>query len=106
MRHSTPSILAAGEALPVVGDMGTGIYISLFLVLLAGLIISMVMLRSEVFGRVTAVSGILASGLGLAYYPALVFAPALIWIPPAFPTPPPRPPSNQRSRPCTRLDPV
>jgi hypothetical protein len=76
--------LAAGEALLAVNNSGTGIYISLFLVLLAGLIISLVMLRSEEFGWGTAVAGILANGLGLAYYPALVFTPAIIWMPPAF----------------------
>jgi len=78
--------LAAGEALLAV-NQGTGIYISLFLVLLAGLIISLVMLRSEVFGKGTAVFGIMANGLGLAYYPALAFAPTLVWIPPAFSAP-------------------
>jgi hypothetical protein len=84
--------LAAGEALLAENNLGTihqgtGIYVSLFLVLLAGLIISLVMLQSEVFGKVTAVSGILANGIGLVYYPALVLTPSLIWIPPAFSAP-------------------
>ena len=51
--------LAAGEALLAIHNpgalhQGTGIYLSLLLVLLAGLIISLVMLRSTVFSRATA----------------------------------------------------
>ncbi len=84
--------IAAGEAIlaahnPGAIYQGTGNYLSLFLVLLAGLIISLVMLQSEVFGRVTAVTGILANGLGLAYYPALAFTPAIIWLPPTLSAP-------------------
>ena len=40
---------------------GTGYYTSLFLVLVAGLVFSIVMLQSDVFGKWTAVSGILAN---------------------------------------------
>ena len=43
-----------------------------------GLIISIVMLRSSIFGRVTAYVGIIANGLRLGYFVALAFAPALI----------------------------
>jgi hypothetical protein len=80
------NLLAAGEALlaensPGFLYQGTGIYLSLFLVLLAGLIISIVMIRSRVFGKTTAIMGILANSIGLCYFLFLVFAPAAIWIP-------------------------
>ena len=80
--------LAAGEALlaihnPGVMTQGTGIYLSLFLVLLAGFILSMVMLRSGIFGKAAAIAGILANGFGLGYFLALPFSPEYIWI---FPT--------------------
>ena len=78
--------LAAGEALlaldnPGVIHQGTGIYASLFLVLLAGLAISGVMLRSSIFSRTTAVAGILANGVGLLYFIAIPFAPGLLVLP-------------------------
>lgn len=80
------NLLAAGEALLAENNpgflyQGTGIYLSLFLVLLAGLTISIVMMRSRVFGKTTAIMGILANGIGLCYFLFLVFAPAAIWIP-------------------------
>ena len=76
----------AGEALlavhnPGVLYQGTGIYAGLFLVLLAGLIFSVVMLRSNVFSKLTGVSGILANGFGLGYFIVLPFAPALLALP-------------------------
>lgn len=78
--------LAAGEALLATNNpntiyQGTSIYVSYFLVLFAGLIISVVMLRSDIFGRATAVLGILANGIGLCYFITLAFAPAIYWIP-------------------------
>ncbi len=80
------NLLAAGEALLAENNpgflyQGTGIYLSLFLVLLAGLIISIVMLRSSVFSKATAIMGILANGIGLCYFLFPVFAPTAIWIP-------------------------
>ena len=86
------TFLAAGEALLAIHNPstiyhGTGIYASLFLVPLAGLIISIVMLRSDVFSKATAIVGILANGIVLGYFIALVFAPALIWIPPTVSAP-------------------
>ena len=80
--------LAAGEALlaihnPGVLYPGTGIFLSLFLVLLAGLIISIIMLRSETFNKATAIVGILANGFGLGFFIALPFMPEYIWL---FPT--------------------
>jgi hypothetical protein len=67
------TFLAAGEALLAVNNpaalhQGTGIYLSLFLVLLAGLVMSVVMLRSNVFSKTTTIAGILANGFGLGYY--------------------------------------
>jgi hypothetical protein len=84
--------LAAGEALLAIHNpgsvhQGTGIYASLFLVLLAGLILSLIMLRSRVFSRATAWVGIVANGVGLLYFPALALfatfamAPALLALP-------------------------
>ena len=77
---------AAGEALLAINNpesiyQGTGIYLSLFLVLLAGFIISIAMIRSDVFSKATAITGILANGIGLCYFITLAFAPAIYWIP-------------------------
>jgi hypothetical protein len=79
-------ILAAGEALlamnnPDSVNQGTSSYVSLFLVLIAGLIISVVMLRSDFFSNATAYTGILANGIGLCYFITLAFAPTIYWIP-------------------------
>jgi hypothetical protein len=78
------ALLAAGEALLALSEHGTGVYLSLLLVLLAGLIFSIAMLRGDVFSRATAIVGILANGIGLLFFPALAFAPALYVIPPAL----------------------
>ena len=78
--------LAAGETL-LASTQGTGVYISLFLVLLAGLIVSIVMLHSNIFSKATAVTGILANSFGLGYFIALIFAPAMSWIPPTLSAP-------------------
>ena len=80
------SILAAGEALLAINNpgalyQGTGIYVCMFLVPLAGLIMSLVMLRSTIFSKATAVTGILANGLILCYFPVLAFAPAVLVLP-------------------------
>ena len=84
--------LAAGEAVLAVNNpgaiyQGIGVTIGLFLVTLAGLIISFVMLRSSVFSRATAIVGILAHGFGLGYFVALAFAPAIIAFPPSISAP-------------------
>ena len=78
--------LAAGEAL-LANTHGTGIHISLFLVLLAGLIVSIVMLGSNIFNKATAVIGILANGFGLGYFILLILAPAISWLPPTLSAP-------------------
>ena len=77
--------LAAGETLLAINNpgaiyQGTGIYISYFLVLFAGLLISIVMLQSDIFSKATAITGILANGIGLCYFIGLAFASDLYWI--------------------------
>jgi hypothetical protein len=84
--------LAAGEALLAIHNpgalyQGTGIYLSLLLLLLAGLLISIVMLRGAVFGRATAYTGILANLFNLAFFITLAFAPAILWLPPTLAAP-------------------
>ena len=65
---------AAGQAMLAeqVG-VGAGAYMAFFLMGVAGLIISVVMLRSNIFGKVTAAVGILANGSIVAYYIGLAF---------------------------------
>jgi len=80
------SFLAAGEALLAINNpgalyQGTGIYVCMFLVPLAGLIMSLVMLQGNIFNRATAVVGILANGLILFYFPVLAFAPSMLALP-------------------------
>jgi hypothetical protein len=82
------SFRAAGEALlasdnPGLAHMGAAGLASQFLVTLAGLITSLIMLKSASFGRATAWVGVIGHGIGLLYFVALVFAPALLAIPPA-----------------------
>ena len=74
--------LAAGQALLAINNpgaiyQGTGIYMSFLLLALTGLMISAVMLRSNIFSRVTAYVGILASALDLAYCITFAFMPAI-----------------------------
>ncbi len=72
-------LLAAGQALLAINRFsvgshpGSGGYASLLLLAVAGLITSVVMLRSNVFNRITAYVGILASVLDLAYCTTFVF---------------------------------
>jgi hypothetical protein len=73
--------LAAGEALLATHNPA-GVNLGLFLVALAGLIASVVMLRTRVFGRATAILGIVANSLVLTFYVALPLAPEIA---PLFP---------------------
>jgi hypothetical protein len=66
---------------------GTGIYVGLLLVLLAGLLISIVMLRDTRFGRAAGYTGILANLLALGYFITLVYLPAIVWLPPTLAAP-------------------
>jgi len=78
--------VAAGEALLAIDNpgtiyQGTGSNISLALVLLAGLMISIVMLRSSVFSRATAIIGITFNGVALLHFIEVAFAPTVCGIP-------------------------
>jgi hypothetical protein len=84
--------LAAGEALLAIYNpgsiyQGTGYYVGYFLVLLAGLIISVIMLRSRVFNKTTAYVGIVANALALTHFVVLAFVPSLVAIPTAVSAP-------------------
>ena len=90
-------LLAAGKAMLAINRFsspgahpGTGGYVSLLLIAIAGMITSVVMLRSDVFNRATAYVGILASAFDLAYCITFAFMPtvdsellAVIFIPAA-----------------------
>lgn len=80
------TFLAAGEALLASHNPG-GIHLGLLLVALAGLIASLVMLRSGVFSKATAAMGLMANGLVLSYYVALPLAPAIAPLFPAVSAP-------------------
>ena len=70
-------LLADGQALLTLNRFSSpGRYLSLLFIGVAGLLISIVMLRSRVFNRSTAYVGILASALDVAYCLAIAFAPA------------------------------
>jgi len=78
------TLLAAGQALLAVNRFsspgahpGTGGFLSLLLIAVAGMLASLVMLKSAAFNRVTASVGIVASGLDLAYCFAFAFLPAI-----------------------------
>lgn len=73
-------LLAAGQAMLAINDLGvsngTGIYVSLTLVAVAGLITSIVMLQSKTFSKTCAYVGILASSFDLVYCLAFPFIPS------------------------------
>jgi len=72
------SLLADGLALLDLNRFSSpGRYLSLLLIAVAGLLTSIVMLRSKVFSRATAYVGILASVFDLAYCLAFAFVPAV-----------------------------
>jgi hypothetical protein len=79
------SMLAAGQAILVMdrftapeGLPGSGGYYSLLLLATAGIITSAVMLRSHLFGRVTAYVGMAAAALDLAYCALIFLAPGSV----------------------------
>jgi hypothetical protein len=85
-------LLTAGDVILVTNHpeapyQATGIYLGLILVLIAGLLISIVMLQSDIFGKVAAVCGILANGFALLLFITLAFAPAISWLPPTLAAP-------------------
>ena len=74
--------LAAGQVVLAINNpgaiyQGTGIYMSFLLLALAGLMISVVMLRSNIFSRITAYVGILVSAFDLVYCITFAFIPAI-----------------------------
>ena len=78
------TLLAAGQAMLAINRFtdpgahpGAGGYVSLLLIAVAGMITSVVMLRSAAFNRATAYVGILASALDLAYCIAYAFVPGV-----------------------------
>lgn len=75
--------VAAGHAVLATGGVGTGAYMAFLLMGSGGLVISVVMLRTNIFGRVVACLGILANAATLAYYVATPVAPStsvfLLW---------------------------
>jgi hypothetical protein len=75
------TFLAAGEASLAIHNPN-GIHLGLLLVALAGVIASLVMLRSRVFGKATATVGLIANSLVLGYFVALPVVPAIA---PLFP---------------------
>lgn len=66
-------MVAAGQAMLVEGSNRLG----LFLIDLAGVVISAVMLRGKVFGKAAAYAGILGNGLMIVFETVQAFAPAL-----------------------------
>lgn len=64
-----------------------GWHLSLALVLIAGLIFSVLMLKNGVFTRWTGISGVLANGIGLLLFPLIPLGPGIYWIPPTFSAP-------------------
>jgi len=85
-------LLTAGDVLLVTNHpeapfQATGIHVGLYLVLIAGLLISVVMLQSDLFGKAVAVCGILANGLALLGFIAYAFGPTISWIPPTLSAP-------------------
>ena len=86
------TLLAAGEALLAIDNPGAtfpgaGSTLSLLLVTLASLIISIVMLRSDVFGRATAYVGLVAEAFQLGHFIVLTLAPALLALPTSLAAP-------------------
>jgi len=75
--------LAAGQALLAIHDQNAFHQTALgfLLVTLAGLLISIVMLRSSIFGKGTAYTGFLANAFGLGYPLGVAFAPNPLVVP-------------------------
>ena len=81
--------LAAGEALLAIHNAGAafpgaGVTLALALVTVAGLIIAVVMLRSDVFGKATVIIGILAHGAMLVYLVTWTLPAVIRAIPPSL----------------------
>lgn len=72
-------LLAAGLAMLAVYE-GPGLDAGVFLVMVATLLLSWIMLRSRAFGRLIVATGIVAGLIGLAYYAALPMSSSRILI--------------------------
>ncbi len=86
------ALQAAGEAVlarsnPGAAHLGTGAMLGWMLVLLAGLLFSIAMLRTQVFSKATGISGTLANGFALLIFPVLLLAPSVVWLPPSLSAP-------------------
>ena len=74
-------ILAAGQAMLAVSSQpgviyhSTGMYSSYLFIAIAGFIFSLLMLKSHIFGRAAAYTGILAGALDLVYCIGIIFLP-------------------------------
>jgi hypothetical protein len=79
------SLLIAGQAILAIHNnatfSGSGINPSFLFITIAGLMISVVMMQNNVFGRITACFGLIANITGLAYYAVLIFTPRAVFIP-------------------------
>ena len=79
------AFLAAGQAALAIhnsaGSEGPGLYLSFLLVSIAGLIISAVMLRSNIFSKKAAYTGILANVFGLGSCITVALAPSFVFLP-------------------------
>jgi hypothetical protein len=73
--------LTAGESLLAINIHGSGSFISLFLIGFSGLLVSIVMLQSSIFSKITAYFGILANGIGLSYFITIFIFPTIGWLP-------------------------
>jgi len=86
------ALQAAGEAVlarsnPGAAHLGTGAMLGWMLALLAGLLLSIAMLRTQVFSKATGISGTLANGFALLIFPVLLLAPSVVWLPPSLSAP-------------------
>jgi hypothetical protein len=78
-------LLAAGQATLAIHNNATfgstGLYPSFLFISIAGLMISVVMLQSKTFSKVSGYFGLVANITGLGYYAFLLIAPAIVYIP-------------------------
>jgi hypothetical protein len=78
------ALLAAGQALLAIHNINatySGTYITYFFVTFGGLLCAIVMLQSKIYGKITAVIGIVATAFGLGFYVTALIVPALNVIP-------------------------
>jgi uncharacterized membrane protein len=76
--------LTAGEAILAIMNHGSGIYVSMFLIGLSGLLFSIIMLQSNGFSRITAYFGILANGAITTGAITIIIIPSIGWLPIPF----------------------